>query len=297
MRFNPLPLRGARALAILCLVALLASCGLGEFFIKRSIVNLEGNIAKELKSYASFDAQQEAEIEQIARTMSNWMRGERLPLLVYELELVAQEIEQNGTLSEQRWRAFVSFMEAPFELSQAPGLLAQMSDVIHGMSESQIEQASKKIAKDHKKKMRELDKTTADDQADKILDGIKAVFKDIGIKRSAEQLKRAKLMLSEREAYIDLDKQIETEGHKNFMKLLRSRIQSSVELQERFTQLWMTIELSPKDRLPEQWERNLTVTYEMMNFLLSDLTKEQSTTAATSIRSYAKLFEELSQLD
>ena len=297
MRSKPLVTRPARALSILCLVALLASCGLGEFFIKRSIVNLEGDIAKELKSYASFDAKQEAEIEQIARTMSNWMRGERLPLLVSELELVAQEIEQNGELSEQRWRSFVSFMEAPFELSQAPGLLAQLSNVIHGMSEDQIEQASKKIVKDHKKKIRELDKTTADDQADKIVDGIKAVFKDIGIKRSSEQLKQATLMLKKRTAYIELDKQTELEGHQDFMQMLRDRNVSNVEFEKRFTQLWMAIELSPKDRLPDQWENNLTVSHEMMNFLLSDLTKEQSATAAKSIRDYANLFEELSQID
>lgn len=287
----------ARALSIFCLVVLLASCGLGEFFIKRTIVNLEGNIAKELKSYASFDAKQEVEIEKIARTMSNWMRGERLPLLVSELELVAQELEQNGVLSEPRWRSFVSFMEAPFELSQAPDLLAQLSDVIHGMSENQVEQAAKKIAKDHKKKMRELDKTTSDDQADKIIDGVKAIFKDIGIKRSTEQLKRAKLMLGKRKAYIDLDKQTEAEGHQDFMQLLRSRNESNLEFQQRFTELWMTIELSPQDRMPQQWERNLTVTHEMMNFLLSDLTMEQSVIAANSILDYAQLFEELSQLD
>lgn len=286
-----------KKILVFCLLALLASCGVGEFLIKRSVLKMEGDIAKEFKSYADFSDEQEADIDEIARSMTVWMRGVRLPLFRAELEQVAGEIEKKASLGDTSWRSFVSFMEDPFVLSEAPGLLDQMSKLVHGMTERQIEQATRRLSKNHKEKKRELEKITPEGEVDKIIDGLKAVFKDIGIKRSRSQLKQARKMLAKREAYIDLEKQAHEENHRRFVELLRNRGDSLVEFQRRFTEAWLVVEISPKENVPERWEHNLKVSHEMMNFLLSDLNQEQRLVAAASIRNYALLFDELSRFE
>jgi len=49
--------------------------------------------------------------------------------------------------------------------------------------------------------------------------------------------------------------------------------------------------------VPEHWENNFTASHEMINYLLADLSKEKRVVAATSIRKYALLFDELSRFE
>jgi len=282
---------------IFCLLLFVTSCGVGEFFIKRYVLKMEVNVAKELKSYADFTVEQEAEIDQIANSMTRWIRGVRLPLLKSELELIAAEIEQSSRLSDVRWRSFVTFGEEPFTLSKAPGLMNRISAVIHGMNESQIRQALRKLDEDHGEKIRELEQTTSEDQLDEIMDGIKIIFKDIGIKRSREQIREATKLLAKREHYIDLEKHKEEENHRRFTELLNNRSISLAEFQQRFLSAWLAAEESPKKSAQERWEKNFIASHEMINYLLADLSKEKRVVAATSIRKYALLFDELSRFE
>ncbi len=279
------------------LLLTLSACGVGQFLIKRSVLSLESDIAKEFKSYARFNEQQEQQIDQIAAMAARWVRSERLPILSNELEKLALNIESDGQVSESNWRTFTLFMEDPFELSEASDLIDSMANVVFGMDEDQISQALKKIKKEYAKESRELAKRTADDEIDDIADALKTIFAELGIKRSREQLKQARLALAERKSYLAFDMKSDDEQYQRFSALLASRGDSKADFIRRFKQAWFDSDRSPKEMMPSDWEHNFMLSHSVMNTLMTDLNSEQRAKSASKIREYAALFEELSQTE
>lgn len=281
----------------LALLLTLSACGVGQFLIKRSIVNLESDIAKELKSYAQFTEQQEIKIDQAAKLSARWVREQRLPILVTSLENLAQDIQSSGQVSEQHWRSFTSYMEDPFEMSGASDLIDSMAGIVFEMDQSQIDQTLKKMQKDHVKEKREAAKRNQADELDDIVKGLKSVFSELGIKRSREQLTRARLTLAERNSYLTFNKENAERQHQRFSALFSDRGKSKLDFDKRFRQAWFDSDQSPQEALPSKWEHNFALAYKAINELLSDLAPEQRTTSAEKIREYAALFQELAKIE
>jgi len=282
---------------LLVILIAVSACGVGQFFIKRSILNLESDIAKELKSYARFNDQQELAIEQIAAQTARLVRAERLPVLVSELDKLASDFESKGQLSEQNWATFTAFMEDPFELSGEEEFLDSITAVVFAMSEDQIKQAQKKLSKDYAKEKRELAKRTDEDQADDIVGALKAIFSELGIKRTRAQLEQAKLTLTERKSYLEFYRKVEDEQYQRFSSLLSDRGESETDFRNRFKQAWVASDQSPKETMPGEWAHNFEISLSVMNSLMDDLNLEQRSKSAAKIREYAALFEELSRVN
>lgn len=287
----------SRVCILLVVLLALSACGVGQFFIKRSVLGLEKDIANEFKSFANFSDTQEAEIERVANLTAVWVRSKRLLVLKSELEKLAADIETNARLEEQNWRSFVIFLEDPFVLDRAPDVLASMSKIAYEMSDEQSQSAIKKLTKGYRKESRELAKRTAEKQLDDLMSGIKTVFKELNIARSKKQLRDARKVLSQRIDYIDFYRKNSQQQHQIFSRLLSTPRGSEADFHKRFINAWEAATANPRESMPTQWQHNYKVSYSAMNGLLSDLGQAQRLKAATKIREYAVLFGELSLID
>ena len=286
-----------RICILLIVLLALSACGVGQFFIKRSVMALEKDIANEYKSFAKFTDTQETEIERVANLTAVWVRSNRLLVLQSELEKLASDIETNARLEEQNWRSFVIFLEDPFALDEAPEVLASMSRLAYEMTDEQSQSAIKKLTKYHRKESRALAKRTAEKQLDDLMSGIKTVFKELDIPRSKKQLLEAKNTLSQRIDYIDFHRKNSKQQFQIFSGLLSMIRGSETDFHERFIKAWEVTTASPRESMPTEWQHNYTVSYSAMNGLLSDLDQAQRLKAATKIREYAALFGELAVID
>lgn len=284
----------SRIFILLALLLSLSACGVGQFFIKRSVMGLEKDIASEFKSFASFSDAQETEIDRVANLSATWLRSSRLPVLQSELEKLASDIETNARLDEQNWRSFVVFLEDPFVLDQAPKVLTLISKVSYEMTDEQSQAAVIKLTKNYRKESRELAKQTPEKQLDDLMSGIKTVFKELGIARSKQQLKEAKSGLVQRISYIDFHREKSQQQFQAFSALFSTARGSEADFNQQFMQAWEIVGANPRKRMPEEWKHNFEVSYSVMNGLLNDLNQEQKLKSAKKIRQYADLFGELS---
>lgn len=274
-------------------VSLLSACGTGEFFIKRAVNNLQDDVAKEFKRYADFDPEQEQQIDYIAQKVDSWARTNRLPVLYGELEKMAQDIESSSQISDATWSSTVSFLESPLNLREQDGVVESIAETVFSMTEVQASQAIEKMQKDYVKTLKEQKKVTLESQNKKLVRGFKIVFSELGIKRSKAQIAQARTMLAQRKSHIDLDNQASERDHNTFLGLVAGRQMERADYIEKFGQAWKTAEQGAKHQAPELWDHNAQVAFDVVNYLLEDLSQEQRQTAARKIRDYADLFKEL----
>ncbi|RBP53357.1 hypothetical protein [Arenicella xantha] len=282
---------------IVVLLIFLSACGVAEFFIKRTVNGLEDKIVDEFSAYADFTAEQDREIELFARDTANWVRSNRLPLLVKHLEQTAADLERNGRLSETTWRDFVLFLEDPMVLSQAPDVVYRLADLAYSLDSQQTQQVLDRLSEDFSESLAERQDQTADDRHDKIIKGTKQIFKAIGIKRSSSQLKQARTMLQNRHDYAEQNIASMIQNHTSFTELLTDKGENPSEFRARFLAQWKVAERPPSESVPDAWEHNFVVSYGMMNYLLQDLTNAEQIDAVQGVLDYAALFRELSTTD
>lgn len=278
------------ALCVLCFSA----CGTGKFFIERAVNSIEEDIADEINGFADFDEQQRAEIEKIALRSSNWVKADRLDILGRALLRVAEDVEQEATITQSTWDSTVAFIEQPFTMSSVDGLIEQIAELCFSLTDKQAKSALKKMSKEHKKAVKEQAQQTLEEQNRKFLRGLKIVFSEMGIARSKEQINMARQMLAKRQSHIDLDWQEQQRSHDAFVRLISDRSASKSQYVAEFTKTWIRAEQGAKHRAPEKWQHNASVAHSVMIYLLKDLSGEQRTNAANNIREYANLFLSLS---
>ncbi|MFT6407097.1 MAG: hypothetical protein ACJAQ6_000507 [Arenicella sp.] len=275
---------------ILCL---LSACGTGEFFIKRGVNGLQQDVADEFKAYADFDQSQEQKIDLIAEHLDGWVRAERLPILVIELEKMANDIQRNASLSSSTWQSTLAFLEQPMNLAAQDGLIKEIAQVLYSMTDQQVEDTLEKLQKDYRELQKDEAKETLEKRNKKLARGIKIVFSDLDISRSKAQLKQAKEMLAQRQSSIKLEHQTSAKNYATFVALIQNRQRESFI--EDFESAWAAAERGSIDRAPQQWQHNAEIIFAMLNYLLSDLDQSQRDTASAKIRSYAALFRVLSK--
>ena len=274
------------------LLCLLSACGTGEFFIKRGVNGLQQDVADEFNSYADFDESQEQRIDLIAEQLDAWVRAERLPILVAELEKIADDIQRNASVSRETWQTTLAFLEQPMNLASQDELIKEIAQVVYSMTDQQAEHTLEKLQKDYRETRKNEAKETLEKRNKKLARGIKIVFSDLGISRSRVQLKQAREMLAQRQSDIELEHQASAKNYATFVELIQNRQRESFF--EDFETAWATAERGPKDWAPDRWQYNAKIIFDMLNYLLSDLDQEQRDTASVKIRRYAALFRVLS---
>jgi hypothetical protein len=275
------------------LLGLLSACGTGDFFIKRGVNGLQQNVADEFKSFADFDQSQEQKIDLIAEQIDDWVRSDRLAILVTELEKMAGDIQRSASVSRETWQSTLVFLEQPMTLASQDSIVKEIATVVYGMTDQQSEDALEKLQKDYSEAQKEEAKETLEKRNKKLARGIKIVFSDLGISRSKAQLKQAKEMLAQRQSSIELEHQESANNYAIFVELIENR-QRELFIDD-FVLAWAEAERGPKKRAPEQWQNNTEIIFHTLNYLLSDLDQDQRDTASANIRSYAGLFRALSK--
>lgn len=275
------------------MLCLLSACGTGEFFIKRGVNGLQQNVADEFKSFADFDQSQEQKIDIIAEQIDDWVRSDRLAILVTELEKMAGDIQRSASVSPETWQSTLIFLEQPMNLASQDSIVKEIAKVVYSMTDQQAEDALEKLQKDYSEAQKEEAKETLEKRNKKLARGIKIVFSDLGIGRSKAQLKQAKEMLAQRQSSIELEHQESANNYAIFVELIENRKRELFI--DDFVLAWAEAERGPKKRAPEQWQNNTEIIFHTLNYLLSDLDQQERDTASANIRSYAGLFRALSK--
>jgi hypothetical protein len=286
-----------RSIFVLLILTHLSACGVGKYFIERSVSNIEDDIAKEFKSYAQFNKVQQQQIDNIATQSANWVKTDRLLRLKSELDDIADDIEEGSAISEKTWKSTISFLERPLTMSNIPGLVEDIAQLSYGLSTEQAQDVVEQLRKDHKKALKQFSKNTLDDQNKKFARALKLVFAEMDISRTKAQMDQAHEMLKQRQSHIDLDWQEEQRNHLKFVNLVQDRSLPKSEYIKDFSLAWRQAEQGAKHLAPQKWQHNAQVAYSVMNFLLSDLDQTERRTAAKNIREYAELFGDLSVVE
>ncbi|GHA10646.1 hypothetical protein GCM10008090_20380 [Arenicella chitinivorans] len=276
------------------LVLVLTGCGVAEFLIKRTISNLEQKVATEIKDYADFTPAQERHIDQIAYRIASRIRGERLPLLVQHLELLASEIEQEQRISADAWRTLTLFLESPVALSDKPDLIHLIADLTYDMTQEQRDSTITNVEQMYEKRLENLQASSPDDRNDKILKMTRRAFNELGLSRSRAQWKSAREFLSARESYLPLEIEAAQRNYERFIGLLRTRGDSRQAYRRDFLDAWRLAEQPYVKRAPATWQKNFLVSHEMVSRLLQDVDVDEAQEAAYELREYAALLTELS---
>lgn len=279
---------------MLLTLALLSACGVGKFYIQRSVNSVEDDIANEFKSFARFNQTQEQQIDEIAKQSTVWIKTDRLVRLQSELENIADDIEKGSAISEKTWGSTIAFLERPLTMSSIPGVVEEIAQLTYGLSAEQAQEVIKKLQKDHNTALKQYRKNTLDDQNRKLARALKIVFAEMDISRTKAQMNQAREMLRQRQSHIALDWQEEQANHLRFVNLLQDRTQPKSEYLEDFSQAWLQAEKGAKYLAPQKWQHNAQVAYSVINYLLNDLNEIERKSAAENVREYGQLFGELS---
>jgi len=278
--------------SLLCL----SGCGVGEFLVKRSINGIEKEIAKQMKSYADFDAEQKSTINAFAADAAEWVKQSRLPLLHDELQLIAGDIEVHGQLKPQTWQSSVNFLESPFALSKANGLVEQVAIFVYGMSDKHIAQASVKLEGDYQNENQRRAKLSLKKRDKKIGSAIRVVFAELGAPRSKAQVQSALEIFKQRRSWLELEEDIENLAHRQFISVLSQRSFDQAKFIEKFVNTWSMVESGSRTLEPEIWEHNVRVGFQGLNQLIGELTIEERKKVAKNVRRYALLFKSFSDI-
>ena len=284
------------ALALVSLLSL-TGCGIGEFLVKREINGIEKDIAKQMKSFATFNKEQEAVINEFAEQAADYVKQSRLPKLHDEMQLIAADVETHGQLQDDTWQSTVNFLESPFALSEADGLIDMVAVFVYSMSEGNIAEAATKLEQDYQKNNERRANRDPYKRDKKIARGIKILFAELGAKRSKAQIESAMKIIRQRRSWLLQEEDIENLAHRQFITVISDRSVSQDEFIARFKNIWQQVESGSRRGEPEIWEHNSRIGLQGVNQLLDELDTEERKAVAKNIRRYARLFNSYSSTE
>lgn len=273
----------------------LTGCGIGEFLVKREINGIEKDISKQMKRFGNFNDEQEAVIEAFATEAADYVKQSRLPKLHDQLQLIASDVETHGAVQESTWQSNVSFLESPFALSKAEGLVDQVAVFVYNMSEDNVAEASSKLEQDYQKTNERRAKLDPQKRDKKIARGIKILFAELGARRSKEQIESAMQIFRQRRSWLDLAEDSENLAHRQFITVISDRSISQDEFVARFRKIWLQVESGSRRDEPEIWNHNVRIGLQGLNQLVGEFDLEERQTVAKNIRRYARLFNSFSK--
>ena len=282
-----------RLIVVLLLAGSVSACGVDKFFIERAVNKVDSDIINQLEDFATLTAEQEAHAKAIAETTQVLVRRNMLPQVSDLIELVALDIETQGTLKQETYDTVVNFFYKPFPLSENKPLVSEVARFFYEMSPEQDSEVLEQLLENHQRRKEDRDERDLEDQKDGIAKTLQTIFKAMDVGRSRDQLDDMRNILDDR---IDLAQ--ETEDHylkvnQAFIALSKDKGDSLSAYTERYTAAWQMLEAGANSAHPVKFKQNADNGYKAINHLFATLDAEERVRAAKVIREYEQFFMEL----
>ena len=282
-----------RLIVVLILAGSASACGVDKFFIERAVNKVDSDIINQLEDFATLTAEQEAHAKTIAETTQLLIKQRTLPQVSDLIELVALDIETQGTLKQETYDTLVNFFYKPFPLSENKSLVAEVARFFYEMSPEQDIEVRERLLENHQRRKEDRDERDLEDQKDGIAKTLKTIFRGMDVARSRDQLVEMRKVL---DARIDLAQ--ETEDHylkvnQAFIAVSKDKGDSLITYTERYKAAWQMLEAGANSAHPVKFKQNADNGFKAINHLFATLDVEERLRAAMVIREYEQFFMEL----
>ena len=282
-----------RLIVVLILAGSASACGVDKFFIERAVNKVDSDIINQLEDFATLTAEQEAHAKTIAETTQLLIKQRTLPQVSDLIELVALDIETQGTLKQETYDTLVNFFYKPFPLSENKSLVAEVARFFYEMSPEQDIEVRERLLENHQRRKEDRDERDLEDQKDGIAKTLKTIFRGMDVARSRDQLDEMRNVL---DARIDLAQ--ETEDHylkvnQAFIAVSKDKGDSLITYTERYKAAWQMLEAGANSAHPVKFKQNADNGFKAINHLFATLDVEERLRAAMVIREYEQFFMEL----
>lgn len=282
-------------LSLLITLLLISACTAAEFLIKRTINDFEGNAAKELNSLAKFTPEQKLAIDATATATDAWMRSERLVMVNSLTLMLADDIENQGQISSNNWNSVAQFLSIGLGVSQSPNLVNRYVQLAMSLTQSQLMQVQDSFDEELEDWLKRSEKITVEKQNERIVDGLKWVFRAIDQPLTRDQRNYAKEFLSGRKVDFDYQRQMHINETNQLNSILsNAQTMNQDQVYAQILDFFKTEENAKSVPTQQAWQYNVDLFLELINYFLNDLDQQQRQRAAIKLRDYAGIFEELS---
>lgn len=281
-----------KSLLVVCILLALAlsGCGVDKFFIERAVNDVANDVSDQLNEFATLSADQQQHAREIGVAAQGWIKQDALPMVASLIDQSAQDIEDQGTLSQATYDEIVAFFYRPLPLSDNPNLLAEVTRFFFEMSPAQDEEVREQLLANYAERKLKRDERDLDDQKDGIARSLKIAFRGMDVARTRAQLDEARRIL---EVRIDLAQQTNDYYelvNQQFVALTEAKGDSQAAFAERYKAAWLALEAGPNSAHPVEFKQNADNGLEAINYLFTTLTEEERAMAATVMREYAQFF-------
>lgn len=282
-----------RLLVGLLLAVSLTGCGVDKFFIERAVNDIASDVVEQLEAFATLNEQQQQHARAIGERSQEWIKQDALALVASLIEQSAQDIQEQGTLSQATYDATVAFFYRPLPLTEQPALFTEVARFFYAMSPAQDTEVRAQLIVNYEERKLKRDERDLGDQKDAIARSLRIAFKGMNVARSRAQLDEARRILEVR-----LDVAAQTNDYyqsvnEQFIALTESKGDSITEFAQRYEAAWRALEAGPNSAHPVEFKQNADNGLAAINYLFNTLTEEERATAATVMREYAQFFLDL----
>ena len=273
----------------------LSACTAAEYLIKRAINNFEGEFVKNFNQLAEFTPAQTSAIESLASDTDQWMRKDRLTVVNSLTLLLAADVEQYGQIKSSHWDSVVNFLNSGLALSQAPDLVNQYAQFTMSLTEEQVAQVLKSFDDELNDSLKKSEDRTVEKQNERIVDGLKWMFRAIGCPLTRKQKTFAKDFLKDRRVDFEYQRQIQIEETNELSEIVKSaQIMTQEQVYDLSLEFFKKVENTKSVPRQEDFQHNVDLLLQLINFFLADLNEKERTKAAIKMRDYATIFSKLS---
>ena len=280
---------------LLVVVLLISACTAAEYFIKRAVNGFEDDMVKELTSFAEFTPEQSLAIESLAAATDQWMRDDRLKTVESLILLLANDIEREGKIESTNWNKVASFLSVGLATSQAPDLISRYSDLAVSLNEEQVTQVLQSFDDELDEYLEKSENRTIEKQNERIVDGLKWVFRAIDQPLTRAQRDYAKDFLSARKVDFEYQRQLQIKETKQLSDIVaNAQALGQENVAAQLLSLFQQVENTKSVPSLEDWQYNVDLFIELINHFLSNLDQQERVDVAIELRDYARIFNELS---
>ena len=281
---------------LLFTVLLLSACTAAEYFIKRAVNGFQDDIVKELKSYADFSPEQSLAIESLAAATDQWMRDERLTIVESLILTMANDVEQQGQIQSANWNKVANFLSLGLANSQSPDLINRYTQLTVNLSEEQVSQVLQSFDDALVESLEESEDRTIEKQNERIVDGLKWVFRAIDQPLTRAQREYASDFLGARIVDFEYQRQLQIKETKQLSDIVANAKSLGQEgVYAELLSLFKQVENTKSVPSQEDWQHNVDLFLQLINHFLSDLDQQERVDVAIELRDYARIFNDLSK--
>ncbi|MBX2847997.1 MAG: hypothetical protein KTR16_06745 [Acidiferrobacterales bacterium] len=279
---------------LLFILLMLSACTAAEYLIKKAVNGFQGDITKELKGLADFSAEQEEAIDAVAAATDAWMRSDRLTSVESLILLLANDVERQGKIESDNWYQVASFLGTGLALSGNPQLVDDYAKLTSSLTAEQVSQVIARFEETLQEDLEKSEDRTIDKQNERIVDGLKWVFRAIDQPLSRDQRNYAEDFLGARRVDFDYQRQIAVKETEQLGQIIKNaQTQSGEQTSAEILAFFKQVEAQRSVPSEADWRHNVDLFLELINHFLIDFDEQQRANAAMELRGYAQIFNDL----